>query len=90
MLGRKYIAHTCPEEATPRNIWLRGLLIAYVTMKMKARTEYKAADSIRIAASDRYCFACSAERDVETSRRYIMSRIVIRMVSMMLTLREIA
>jgi hypothetical protein len=83
------IANTCADEATPRNIWFRGLFMAYVMIKMRAKTEYKAADSIRIAASDKYCFAYSAERDAVTIRRYRRSRIVIRMVSMMLILSEI-
>ena len=84
----KHGKQTCADEATPRNIWFRGLFMAYVMINMSAKTGYSAADSIRMAASDKYCFAWPAERDAATIRRYIRSRIVIRMVIMMLTLRE--
>jgi hypothetical protein len=44
---------TCAEEAKAKNIWFRGLLIAYVIIKISARTEYRAADSIMMAVSER-------------------------------------
>ena len=85
--GRTWVP-TCAEEAAAMNAWFSGLSMAYVMMNMSARMEYNAADSTMIAASDTYCLACSAGSVARIVRRYVKSRIVMRIVRMMFTLRE--